>query len=98
MWDKPHAIAAVRTPNILVQFMASVKTYPRMVLSTPGTSVYRLAYKHDLVLRAVPRKTPPGVYFNRGHALVINAILGRLCSPLAPVEIKLPSQHPEAND
>ena len=32
--------------------MASVNRYPRAVLSTPGTSGYRLSYK--LLLRAVP--------------------------------------------
>ena len=31
--------------------MASVKVYPRAILSTPGTSGYRLSYK--MVLRAV---------------------------------------------
>ena len=34
--------------------IASVNRYPRMVLSTPGTSGYRLSYKQ--VLRAVPHK------------------------------------------
>ena len=48
------------------QVIASVKRYPRAVLSTPGTSGYRLSYK--LVLRAVPAQNlSDGVSFNRGH-------------------------------
>ena len=45
--------------------MASVKKYPRVVLSTPGTSGYHLLYKQ--VLRAVPQNPPHRVSFNRGH-------------------------------
>ena len=45
-----HVWLAVRSDE--EDFMTSVKRYPRVVLSTPGTSGYRLSYKQ--VLRAVP--------------------------------------------
>ena len=35
-----------------LEYIASFKRYPRTILSTPGTSGYRLSYKR--VLRAVP--------------------------------------------
>ena len=43
------------------EVMASVKRYPRAILSTPGTSGYRLSYKR--VLRVVPHKPlRPGIF------------------------------------
>ena len=41
--------------NCNVYIMASVKIYPRAILSTPGTSGYEISCKR--VLRAVPPQT-----------------------------------------
>ena len=43
-----------RTLMIKIQIMASVKTYPHTILSTPATSGYYISYKW--VLRAAPHK------------------------------------------
>ena len=47
------------------EIMTSVQRYPRTILSTPGTSGYRLSYKQ--VIRVVPQNLPDRVSFNRGH-------------------------------
>ena len=59
-----HRVIEVLAPRVhlvaralqkrLDEVMASVKRYPCAVLSTPGTSGYRLSYKR--VLRVVPHK------------------------------------------
>ena len=56
-------------------FMASVKRYPRMVLSTPGTSGYRLSYKR--VLRVVPHKPPKIGYLLTEVMICRSALLCR---------------------
>ena len=52
--------------------MTSDKGYPRMVLSTPGTSGYRLSYKQ--VLRALPTNPSDRVSFNRGYDIMYRPI------------------------
>ena len=40
------------------RFRASVQIYPRTILSTPGTSGYRLSYKRVAPTKVVPSKPP----------------------------------------
>ena len=58
-----HHSCRVRTHVLtaLCKIRASVKRYPRTILSTPDTSGYRLSYKR--VLRTVPHKPPRGGIF-----------------------------------
>ena len=57
--------------NCNVYIMASVKIYPRAILSTPGTSGYRLSYK--MVRRAVPHKPPrSGIFFKTEVVKIAN--------------------------
>ena len=57
-----HHLSSVAPHCFECHFMASVKRDPRAILSTPGTSGYRLSYKW--VLRVVPHKLSDRVSFN----------------------------------
>ena len=51
-----QVLTCLVTPRVRFYFIASVKRYPRTILSTPGTSGYDISYKS--VRRAVPHKPP----------------------------------------